>query len=123
MNAGAYGSSIGKLVREVTTIDLRGEYRVRSCEELNFAYRWSNFQEEEVIILEECSSNSRRQERNSWSDTAILNDRLAKHPHHPVPGVFRNPAENRQVKSSNKWAPRVWPLVMLRFPYSMVILL
>lgn len=93
MNAGAYGSSMGKLVREVTTIDLRGEYRVRSSEELNFAYRWSNFQEEEVIILEGVFTLAPGDRKEILGRTAaILNDRQIKHPLLPSAGsVFRNP--------------------------------
>ncbi len=93
MNAGAYGSSMSELIREVITIDLQGEYGVRIGEELKFAYRWSNFQEEEVIILGGVLTlvPGNREEILGQTE-AILNDRRTKHPHLPSAGsVFRNP--------------------------------
>lgn len=93
MNAGAYGSSMSKLVREVGTVDLRGEYQVRSAGELDFAYRWSSFQEEKVIILEGVLTLLPGDRQEILERTAkILSDRQAKHPHLPSAGsVFRNP--------------------------------
>ncbi len=51
MNAGAYGSSIGKLVQEVEIMDYEGNLSLRPRKELEFSYRRSTFQEEKVIIL------------------------------------------------------------------------
>lgn len=93
MNAGAYGSAISELVREVTTVDFQGRCRVRSREELNFAYRWSTFQEEEVIILEGMLNlvpGEKYAVRKRIKD--IQMDRRSKHPSLPSAGsVFRNP--------------------------------
>lgn len=93
MNAGAYGSSISNLIREVTTIDLRGKRCVRPVEELKFDYRWSSFQDEEVIILEGLLALTPGDREKILARTAeVLNDRQAKHPHLPNAGsVFRNP--------------------------------
>ena len=51
MNAGAYGYSIGELVQEVRTMDYKGNLRVLHCRELEFSYRWSNLQQQKMIIL------------------------------------------------------------------------
>ncbi len=93
MNAGAFGSYIGELVIEVVTMDLQGCCRIRPHTELNFSYRWSNFQDEDVIILEAALAlqpgNREEIERNMED---MLNERAARHPHQPSAGsVFRNP--------------------------------
>ncbi|NMB41957.1 MAG: UDP-N-acetylmuramate dehydrogenase [Firmicutes bacterium] len=92
MNAGAYGVTIGELVQEVSTIDFTGNCKIRSGRELKFSYRWSAFQEEEVIILdgvlELISGDINKIERKA---KMILDERLAKHPLYPSAGsVFRN---------------------------------
>ncbi|RJX29033.1 MAG: UDP-N-acetylmuramate dehydrogenase [Dethiobacter sp.] len=93
MNAGAYGTSISELIREVSTIDFAGNYLLRSREGLEFAYRWSTFQEEKVIILEgvlELVPGDKNEIMQRVK--AIQEDRSAKHPHFPSAGsVFRNP--------------------------------
>ena len=93
MNAGAYGESIDKLVREVKTMDFNGNCSVRSKDELEFSYRWSSFQKEKVIILEGIlelipgDKNKIMQRINE-----IQKDRAIKHPIYPSAGsVFRNP--------------------------------
>ncbi|MGI6328444.1 MAG: UDP-N-acetylmuramate dehydrogenase [Dethiobacteria bacterium] len=96
MNAGAFGSSIGELVREVVTLDYQGNYRVRTLEELDFSYRWSSFQSEKVIILE--GVLELEQGRSSEIKRRISENqekRWAKHPQLPSAGsVFRNPPGN-----------------------------
>ncbi len=93
MNAGAYGSTIGNLMREVTTMDLHGHIRVRAREELLFSYRRSSFQDEETVILEgvlqlqEGSRDSIMQQAEE-----LLKKRRLRHPTLPSAGsVFRNP--------------------------------
>lgn len=92
MNAGAYGLTISELVRTVATMDFAGNYALRSRDELGFAYRWSNFQEEKVIILEgvlELIPGDKNKIEQKLKE--IQDDRLAKHPHYPSAGsVFRN---------------------------------
>lgn len=95
MNAGAYGSSMSNLIREVTTIDLRGIRRVCPAAELEFGYRWSNFQDEDVIILEGVLALTPGDREEILARTAeVLGDRQSKHPHLPNAGsVFRNPPD------------------------------
>ena len=93
MNAGAYGSSISELVREVSTIDFNGHYLVRTRRELEFSYRWSTFQEEKVIILE-CVLELIPGDKNTIMQrvNSIREERTRKHPIYPSAGsVFRNP--------------------------------
>jgi UDP-N-acetylmuramate dehydrogenase len=93
MNAGAYGSTIGELVQEVTTIDLQGRCRVRSREELDFAYRWSIFQEEKVIVLEGVLDLVPGDRDEIIEQIKVIQkNRRSKHPSLPSAGsVFRNP--------------------------------
>lgn len=95
MNAGAFGYYTGDLVEEVVTMDLEGHLNTRRRETLSFAYRWSNFQDEDVIILETTLSFK---PGDSQEIEALLNSmlskRAARHPRQPNAGsVFRNPAE------------------------------
>ncbi|HHT47092.1 MAG TPA: UDP-N-acetylmuramate dehydrogenase [Firmicutes bacterium] len=96
MNAGAYGSSISELVREVVTVDYLGNRRVKPLEELDFSYRCSSFQSEEVIILEgvlELKRGNHKEIMNRVNE--IQRRRQSKHPQLPSAGsVFRNPPGN-----------------------------
>lgn len=95
MNAGAFGYYTGDLVEEVVTMDLEGHLNTRRRETLSFAYRWSNFQDEDVIILETTLSfkPGDSQEIEALLKS-MLSKRAARHPRQPSAGsVFRNPAE------------------------------
>lgn len=52
MNAGANGSSVGVLVREVLLLDLEGRMYRRDREALNFSYRSSALQRDPAIVVE-----------------------------------------------------------------------
>ncbi len=93
MNAGAFGSCIGELVQEVVTMDFKGCRQKRSRQELSFAYRWSNFQAEDVIILEAALSlQAGDPEEIKHNMERMLSERKARHPQQPSAGsVFRNP--------------------------------
>jgi UDP-N-acetylmuramate dehydrogenase len=93
MNAGAYGSTISELVSEVGVIDYEGRYQLRSKEELDFSYRWSNFQSEDVVILDGVLDlRPGDKEEIITRMRAIQDERRFKHPLLPSAGsVFRNP--------------------------------
>lgn len=52
MNAGANGSSIGELVREIVVLNFEGEFHRKTQEEMNFGYRSSILQREPSIVVE-----------------------------------------------------------------------
>lgn len=52
MNAGAYGSSAGDLVREVLLLGFDGRFEVKSRDEMDFGYRSSILQREPAIVVE-----------------------------------------------------------------------
>jgi UDP-N-acetylmuramate dehydrogenase len=52
MNAGANGSSVGALVREVLLLNLEGHLIRRNGEELNFSYRSCALQRDPAIVVE-----------------------------------------------------------------------
>jgi UDP-N-acetylmuramate dehydrogenase len=54
MNAGAYGTEMKDIVRSVRVLDEEGRIRELSCEEMEFAYRTSVAQRENMIILSAC---------------------------------------------------------------------
>ncbi|MDO9536531.1 MAG: UDP-N-acetylmuramate dehydrogenase [Bacillota bacterium] len=93
MNAGAYGSTISELVSEVGVLDYDGRYQLRSREELDFSYRWSNFQSEDVVIIDGVLDlQPGDKEEIITRMRAIQDERRFKHPLLPSAGsVFRNP--------------------------------
>jgi UDP-N-acetylmuramate dehydrogenase len=95
MNAGAFGYYTADLVEEVVTMDRAGCMGTRPRSELNFAYRWSNFQDEDVIILE-ATLALKPGDRQSIEELQrqMLDKRAARHPRQPSAGsVFRNPPD------------------------------
>mgnify|MGYP000175842909 FL=1 len=52
MNAGAYGGEMCQVVTKVRAVDMAGQVREYSAEELAFAYRHSRFHESHEIIGE-----------------------------------------------------------------------
>lgn len=50
MNAGCYNSETKQLIKEVTTIDSKGEFNVFSNDQLKFTYRKSNVPNDHVVI-------------------------------------------------------------------------
>lgn len=52
MNAGAYGSEMKDIVKEVTFLDEDGEIHTINNQECEFSYRHSRFFKEKVVILE-----------------------------------------------------------------------
>ena len=51
MNAGAYGSSISDVIREVTFLSESGDLQTLAMEECGFAYRASRFQENAPVVI------------------------------------------------------------------------
>ncbi len=95
MNAGAFGYYTADLVETVTTMDQEGCLRTRLRSELNFAYRWSSFQDENVIILEATLALKPGDPKKiAEMQEQMLDKRATRHPRQPSAGsVFRNPPE------------------------------
>ncbi|KJS14698.1 MAG: UDP-N-acetylenolpyruvoylglucosamine reductase [Peptococcaceae bacterium BRH_c4b] len=94
MNAGANGSSVSKVVEEVTLVDSRGEHFRRPASELGFGYRKSNLLNSSYIVVEGvfrgvCST--RQEIREKMED--FLRARKSSQPYDlPNAGsVFKNP--------------------------------
>ncbi len=93
MNAGAYGHSIGDLVKEVKTMDYQGKEVTRGRHDIHFYYRKSSFQEEQSIIVEASLELSPADKDEMLQKVAdIQTTRKTKQPQKPSAGsVFRNP--------------------------------
>lgn len=52
MNAGAYGSEIKNILKQVTVLDENGDVRTLAAEELELGYRTSNIQKNKYLVLE-----------------------------------------------------------------------
>ena len=51
MNAGAQGNCISNYLESITTLSLNGEYKLIKANDLNFRYRYSLLQEEQLIVI------------------------------------------------------------------------
>jgi len=96
MNAGAYGSSISELVKEVRVLHPGGSIEYLTAEDCGFGYRSSRFQKEDLIILNVVLRLSERTGDSSGlrgEAREILQLRRRKFPlHAPNAGsVFRRP--------------------------------
>jgi len=94
MNAGANGSSIGDLVREVSLLSLEGEFFHKSREEMGFGYRTSVLQQEPAIVIEAAFACGRRDKSEIQKEMEqFLKRRKATQPlHYPSAGsIFKNP--------------------------------
>jgi len=94
MNAGANGSSISTLVREVTLLDFTGVFSRKSKEEMHFGYRTSILQREPAIVVEVCFSCHPRNKKaiREEMEKYIARRRLTQPLGLPSAGsVFKNP--------------------------------
>ena len=91
MNAGAFGSYIGNVVREVTVVRQDGSVATLEREEINFGYRHSSLSEEGIVVeavLELTKGDPAALERKV---DFYLEERRRRHPQLPSAGsVFRN---------------------------------
>ena len=91
MNAGAFGSYIGNVVREVTVVRYDGSVATLQHDEINFGYRHSSLSEEGIVVeavLELTKGDAAALERTV---DFYLDERRRRHPQLPSAGsVFRN---------------------------------
>ena len=94
MNAGANGKEIKQILKQVHSIDFQGNEKTRTSEEIDFAYRYSNFMKNKEIITEvvfqfQPSSSEQIEKLQS----KILKKRKTSQPIHQSTwgSVFKNP--------------------------------
>lgn len=94
MNAGANGSSIGELVREIVVLNFEGELHRKTKEEMNFGYRSSVLQREPSIVVE-ASFSCYPRDKDAIKDemeTFVAKRKLTQPLCQPNAGsVFKNP--------------------------------
>ncbi len=95
MNAGAYGKSLGGLVKTVTYLDPEGGVKEIPSRELKFSYRWSSLRERGGVIAEarlQLERGNPGEIHNRIEE--ILKLRRSKQPTLPSAGsVFKNPPD------------------------------
>ena len=94
MNAGANGKETKQILKQVHSIDFQGNAKIRTCEKINFAYRYSDFIKNketitEVVFQFQPSSSEQIEKLQS----KMLKKRKASQPIHQSTwgSVFKNP--------------------------------
>ena len=101
MNAGAQGHSISNYLESITTLSLTGEYKIIKANDLNFRYRYSLLQSEQLIVV-----SARLKLEPGHTETILqmtkenLNHRLRTQPYkdQTCGSVFRNPEPLKAAK-------------------------
>jgi len=104
-NAGAYGSSIGELLRSAIILDRNGNIRKSEASNISFAYRGSSIKERRETVLEATLSVWRRA---SYEIEEIVEKRLAdrgnKHPDYRVVSTAGSFFKNHQLTDGTRVA-------------------
>ena len=102
MNAGAQGNCISQYVESITALSLNGEYKLMKATDLDFGYRYSLLQEEQLIV-----SSARLKLEAGHGESKIrqitnenFNHRLKTQPYkdQSCGSVFRNPEPLKAAK-------------------------
>ena len=111
MNAGAYGQSLGEVVKRVKTVARNGEVKTYSQEQMEYSYRSSVLQhkEELVGVVEICLETREPAEVRKRTEE-YLELRRHKHPLHlPSAGsVFKNPRGIAAAKLIEEVGAKGW---------------
>ncbi len=94
MNAGAEGHCISDYLISITTLSLTGEYKIIKANDLDFRYRYSLLQSEELIVVSaRFKLESGHAEKIRQLTNENLNHRLRTQPYkdQTCGSVFRNP--------------------------------
>ena len=102
MNAGAQGDCISNYLESIKTLSLNGEYKLIKATDLNFGYRYSLLQEEQLIVI---SARLKLEAGHGKSKIRQLtnenfNHRLRTQPYkdQSCGSVFRNPEPLKAAK-------------------------
>ena len=95
MNAGAFGGEISNYLRCVDIMDMKGQIISYNPDDLDFAYRFSSFKEDEFIIsanfiLKNEDSKVIHRNKNNANDVNIFLDELSQ--------------EGKQIEYYKRWA-------------------
>ena len=94
MNAGAQGHCISECLESITTLSFNGEYKIIKATDLNFGYRYSLLQREQLIVVSaRLKLKAGRAEKIRQITNENLNHRLNTQPYkdQSCGSVFRNP--------------------------------
>ncbi len=101
MNAGAQEHCISSYLESITTLSLKGEYKIRKAKDLNFGYRDSLLQNEQLIVVSVRLKLAKgHAEKIRQVTTENLNHRLKTQPYtaQTCGSVFRNPEPLKAAK-------------------------
>lgn len=100
MNAGAYGGEIWNCVKQVETINRKGERKLYSSDDFEFAYRSVSLAEDEWFISCALKLNLSKKEFIEDKIKSILTERAEAQPlgQHSCGSVFRNPENDHAAR-------------------------
>lgn len=94
MNAGAYGGEISQICQTVTVMDMNGDLKIYSAEDMQFSYRHSRLEDEGGIVVSVVFSLERKEEKEIRATMQeLLNKRKTSQPlEYPSAGsAFKRP--------------------------------
>ena len=102
MNAGAQGQCISNYLESITTLSLKGEYKLIKASDLNFRYRYSLLQEEQLIVISARLKleSGHRESKIRQITNENFHHRLRTQPYkdQSCGSVFRNPEPLKAAK-------------------------
>ena len=96
MNAGAYGKEIKDCIKEVCIVDEKGIKKIYSCEKLEYEYRHSNIQANQIVLYAVFSVFSQSKEVSSNIINDMQEHRKSSQPlqRRSLGSTFKNPVIN-----------------------------
>ena len=102
MNAGAQGQCISNYLESITTLSLKGEYKLIKASDLNFRYRYSLLQEDQLIVISARLKleSGHRESKIRQMTNENFHHRLRTQPYkdQSCGSVFRNPEPLKAAK-------------------------
>ena len=96
MNAGAFGSEISNNLISVNAININGKKRLYKVDDINFSYRHSSFNKDEILIdaLFKCNTGNKKNIDKNKKEASFLRKKNQPLKFRSAGSIFKNPSSN-----------------------------
>ena len=96
MNAGAFGSEISNNLISVNAININGKKRLYKFNDINFSYRYSSFNKDEILIdaLFKCKTGNKKNIDKNKKEASLLRRKHQPLKFRSAGSIFKNPSSN-----------------------------